>query len=1013
MKIYGWGSYSDHQLGLGHLNDENTLSPIEVTHFQGRSVRQIACGHRHTLFVLDDGTVYSCGNNEQGQLGHDKTSSFPEQIKALETFSIRQAACGYAHNVVINNKGQLLSWGRNIEGQCAQSLADLQSRSRAKPRVIKSLSSHFIVQVSCGLHHTLALTKDGKIFSWGDNNFGQLGRSGSPKRVFSDPTELRCLNGLAFKQITCGGRHSFALTFSGTIFGWGYNKSGQLGLNDRKDRFAPTHLKSLRSQHVKYMACGENHSVMLTSNGGVFTFGDGTYGQLGHNSNADEINPKKVLELMGSTVTQVVCGREHTLAFVLSSGRIYSFGSSEYGQLGLGSWNPSTSPLTVNGPWVPIGPEQTPMGFEAGEGMVIQNIYSGGHHCFCVASQPQYECEPVDHRLPTPDCAIYRLDEQFIKSLADSSNGTPAPDDIYAMIKERFSSQACLNNSFLTDEDRHYGCGRQNHGVDLDKAREQLQMLGDKHNILSKISQVIFRNLGPSLPTSPPDIEALRLYLLLMECPTMQYPDMYLDSILSIGLSLTRLSSAGAKVIDTWWASFQPRHMNRILTIYKKAVVYLHQNPNSVLEHSVEISMNVLDKLHRVNIAKGEIVPYYLFYIPEITDEDVLRQHYMVWLRQQTDHFALENVHRQNFQSMLQPSFIDPVNPCLVLYIRRDAILHTTLDQLSKQGTTDLKKPLRVVFMGEEAMDVGGVKKEFFLLIFKEILDPKFGMFKFYSNNSTIWFNSKSFEERSMFHLVGILAGLAIYNHTIIDLPFSLALYKKLLQRPVNLEDMKHLDPIVASSMEALLDYEDPNLEEVFDLDFQISEEAFGQTETIELIPGGKDVRVTIHNKQEYVNLYIDYIFNESVKDQYSAFAEGFLQVCGGPVLQLFHPQELMAMVVGNENYDWEEFEHIVEYKSIYHKNNETIRFFWEVFHELTIEQKRKFLVFLTGSDRIPVRGMSQVKMIIQPVFGSTDFLPVAHTCFNLLDLPMYESKEKMREKFLMAVENAQGFGLV
>ena len=71
------------------------------------------------------------------------------------------------------------------------------------------------------------------------------------------------------------------------------------------------------------------------------------------------------------------------------------------------------------------------------------------------------------------------------------------------------------------------------------------------------------------------------------------------------------------------------------------------------------------------------------------------------------------------------------------------------------------------------------------------------------------------------------------------------------------------------------------------------------------------------------------------------------------------------------------------------------------------------FSVFLTGSDRIPVRGMSQVKMIIQPVFGSTDCLPVAHTCFNLLDLPVYESREKMREKFLMAVENAQGFGLV
>ncbi|XP_071953933.1 probable E3 ubiquitin-protein ligase HERC4 [Antedon mediterranea] len=1043
MKIYSWGSNRNHQLGIGHQEDGDTLNPVDVTHFRDRVIRQIACGQWHTLFVLEDGTVYSCGSNDQGQLGYDKTGDIPEQIKALETFSVIQASCGEAHNVVVNDRGQLLSWGRNNEGQCGQGSMDFQIKSKSKPRVIKSLSNHFVIQVSCGSHHSIALTKEGKIFSWGSNKYGQLGHAGSPRLLCSSPIEVLCLNGLAFKQIVCGGWHSFALTVSGAVFGWGYNNFGQLGLNDRKDHLAPTHLKSLRSQQVKYIACGENHSVMLTSNGGVFTFGDGTNGQLGHNVNTDEINPKKVIELMGSTVTQVVCGRKHTLAFVCSSGRIYSFGSSDNGQLGLGSWASHNSPMTVKGPWVPFGPNQTPVGVEEGEGMIIRNMYSGGNQCFCVASHPEDKLKPIDHRESSPECMVHRLDEKFIHILEELGRMERVQDDIYGMIKETFSSQSCLNNSFLTDEDSHYCCGRQNHGVDLDKAREQLQTLSDKHIILSQIAQVIHTQLCPTLSVSPPDIEALRLYLVLMECPTMQYPDLYLDSILSVGHSLINLSGAGAKVIDSWWSKFQPRHLNRILTIYKKVVVYLHQNPSDMVEQSIEISMKVLGKLHKVNVSMGEIVPYYLFYIPEITEEDLLRRHYINWLRQQLDEnqlftycnypfifngnaktiilhldatlqmqFALENVHRQNFQSLLQPS-IDPVNPCLVLYIRRDAIVPTTLDQLSKQGQADLKKPLRVVFMGEEAMDAGGVRKEFFLLIFKEILDPKYGMFKYYDNNRTIWFNSKSFEDGLMFHLVGILGGLAIYNHTIIDLPFTLALYKKLLQRPVNLDDLKQLDPTIASNLQELLDYENPDLQDVFDIDFQISEEVFGEVQTVELMPGGKDVTVTQDNKHDYVDRYIEYVFNASVSDQYSAFADGFLQVCGGAVLQLFHPQELMAMVIGNENYDWEELERIVEYKSVYYKDHETIKFFWEVFHELTIEQKKKFLVFLTGSDRIPVQGMSHLKMIIQPVFGNTDLLPAAHTCFNLLDLPVYETKDKMRDKLLAAIENAQGFGLV
>lgn len=117
------------------------------------------------------------------------------------------------------------------------------------------------------------------------------------------------------------------------------------------------------------------------------------------------------------------------------------------------------------------------------------------------------------------------------------------------------------------------------------------------------------------------------------------------------------------------------------------------------------------------------------------------------------------------------------------------------------------------------------------------------------------------------------------------------------------------------------------------------------------------------HFRKEFVDLYVDFILNKSVNKHFTGFYNGFHKVCGGKVLRLFHSQELMTLVVGNENYDWEEFERNAEYKNGYTSHDSTIKLFWEVFHELPLEEKKKFLLFLTGSDRIPLQGMKAIKV--------------------------------------------------
>lgn len=147
---------------------------------------------------------------------------------------------------------------------------------------------------------------------------------------------------------------------------------------------------------------------------------------------------------------------------------------------------------------------------------------------------------------------------------------------------------------------------------------------------------------------------------------------------------------------------------------------------------------------------------------------------------------ALQEAWHQNINSIFLPT-IDPVNPLLTLFIRREHIVQDTLNQLSKQKRDDLKKPLKVMFIGEDGYDAGGVKKEFFMLLLREILDLKYGMFIFYEETNMIWFNDQTLEGSDMYDLIGKLCGLAIYNSTIIDLPFPLVLYKKLLKEYVEI----------------------------------------------------------------------------------------------------------------------------------------------------------------------------------------------------------------------------------
>uniref|UniRef100_A0A8C1TXP5 HECT and RLD domain containing E3 ubiquitin protein ligase 4 n=1 Tax=Cyprinus carpio TaxID=7962 RepID=A0A8C1TXP5_CYPCA len=1002
-----WGNASYGQLGLGGIDEEIVLEPRKCEFFEGKRVRDVGCGRRHSVFLLEDGTVYTCGCNDLGQLGHDKARKKPEQVVSLDAQNIVAVSCGEAHTLALNDKGQVFAWGLGSDGQLG--LSNIEDCIRV-PRTVKSLSEVHIAQVACGYWHSLALARGGQIFSWGQNKYGQLGL-GMQVAGVSSPQVVQSLQGVPFAQISAGGSHSFGLTLSGAVFGWGSNKFGQLGLSDNDDRHFPALLKALRSQRVVYICCGEDHTAALTKEGGVFTFGAGGYGQLGHNTTNHEVNPRKVFELMGNVVTQIACGRQHTLAFIPSSGKIDSFGLGGNGQLGTRSTYNRMSPAPVKGCW---RAHTDPVPMDVG-GFCVKRIYAGGDQSF----------------------AHYALSQ----------------------IDLVFSSANCLNGSFLSESNPdHYNTNSKCSGVDVNMARLLYHRLiqPDYPQVSQIVAASMEKHLLPRLSSSPPDIEALRLYLTLPECPLLSDPSNYTTLTIPFAKAVVSLKDAPRKVLGNWWSKFEPAVFQRLVELYKEVVVYLLRmqklgiplSEQRIFTCFLHTSLKFLEILHSVNERAGQIIQYDKFYIHELDELIDIRNDYVTWFQQQmfsvvmdsqvtmckypfvfdaqaktallqTDaviqmQMAVDQAQRQNLHSLFASGGgVESVNPCLILIVRRENVVGDSMEVLRKSKNVHYKKPLKVIFVGEEAVDAGGVRKEFFLLIMKELLDPKYGMFRYYEESRLIWFAHKTFEDIDLFHLIGVVCGLAIYNLTIVELNFPLALYKKLLKKTPTLEDLKELMPDVGRSLQQLLDYTEDDFEETFCLNFTITEEIFGTTEVLELVPNGTDISVNKSNRQEFVNAYVDYIFNTSVAPQFSAFYAGFHKVCGGKVLELFQPSELQAMVIGNTNYDWKELEKSTEYKGEYWADHPTIKMFWEVFHELTLEKKKQFLLFLTGSDRIPILGMKSLALVIQPTGGGEQYFPVAHTCFNLLDLPKYTNKETLKEKLLHAIEHIQGFNLV
>ncbi|KAK8888649.1 Ubiquitin-protein ligase E3A [Tritrichomonas musculus] len=373
---------------------------------------------------------------------------------------------------------------------------------------------------------------------------------------------------------------------------------------------------------------------------------------------------------------------------------------------------------------------------------------------------------------------------------------------------------------------------------------------------------------------------------------------------------------------------------------------------------------------------------------------------------------AREEIFTHGFQSREQ--IIRNIH--LQLQVHRNNIVNDTVKEVNHMRDDHLNRPLMVSFIGEEALDAGGVSREYFQLLTEQLFSPDYGMFVFVKNKQYYWF-SHFYDDVGVlpiqYKILGTVVALAVYNGIILPIRFPLLLYKKILGKKITLTDLQEVDPEWAKSMHDMLDMKRKG-QDVADLylNFTITVDKFGAPIEIPLCPNGENIDVTNYNVEEYVNSLVDWKANKSVQVQFDAFAIGFKKLFNGQIFQFFAPDELDTLVSGEEILEWEELQKNAKYKDGYHANSKVVKWFWEIFNSYSSEMKRKFLLFTTGSDRAPIGGLAKVIITIQKV-NDPNILPVSHTCFNIFSLPNYSKKSDMKKKLEIALTQTEGFGLI
>jgi len=340
-QLWGWGKNGYGQLGVNDTTQRNT--PV-TTLLGGTNWKQVNISSRYnTAAIKTDGTLWVWGANFYANLG----TNGPNTQTPVTTFAggnnWKQVSGGYYYTVAIKTDGTLWTWGNNAYGQ----LGVNDTTIRSTP-VTTLLGGTNWKQVAGGNTHIAAIKTDGTLWTWGNNGSGQLGINGGVPR--STPVTT-ILGGTNWKQVSCGRTHTAAIKTDGTLWLWGEGFWGGLGVNDITNRSTPV-TTLLGGTDWKQVSCGYSYTAAIKTDGTLWTWGRNTYGQLGVNDTTDRSTPVTTL-LGGTNWKQVSCPGSgsvistQTAAAIKTDGTLWTWGNNANGQLGVNDTTDRSTPVTT------------------------------------------------------------------------------------------------------------------------------------------------------------------------------------------------------------------------------------------------------------------------------------------------------------------------------------------------------------------------------------------------------------------------------------------------------------------------------------------------------------------------------------------------------------------------------------------------------------------------------------------------------------------------------------------
>jgi len=1045
-----WGSNDSGQCGVDgatHVCEPRVVRWRPSLLSQRERVVAVACGEAHTFALSSLGQALGWGRNSVGQLGLGdlQDRSTPAALERLWGVPLVGIAAGDSHSLAVSLCGAVFAWGRASSGALGLTAKPLPRASRRQASSRPAPAAVVAALVEMGIEQELA--EEAAIAAPGVEAAVEWALTAASKRTRIDdfpPTALAPLTSGCVtlpRRITAvhgggrlpravavaaGGSHSCLLTAGGEVYTCGAGASGQLGHGRMTGEPLPRRLPLPQGVFIASMAAGAAHTLLLADDGTPYAFGAGEDGALGGSSSTDSPVPVKL-----SGVTALAAGGFSSAFLVGSAARRQSWVSplsflhtalDADGRAGGAERVAEAAALTLGSVCGAVSSFAVPLPADGGS-----------------EDEEDEASAPVAH--PRPLIEALALEAVSTRTL---QLGLRAPALVSAL--------RTAADSLIAELAAHAsGLTRREHAAALAVALSSPLMGGSSTGLpllralcpvvaaASSAVHAALRNGWASTPaallasrttrplqafvtaeiraanaTTPSSVAAIKILALVAEANAAP------------GRSEARLAE------EELYNDFISQHFNvkGELSLWKSGAASF-----SFCAFPFLLNPGAKAKLLRCEAVERMCAAVATGRAAAAVAATRAPASSPRWLRFLAGEFgapfglgdspphAPPPPSPRSLNGDLPPPCscgVPGMHPeaCVVRVRRGQHFMRDLEQELARQASEDLVKPLKVVFIGEAGIDAGGLTKELFLLSWEQLADPLRGLFTVVADGRARWLaqdgpagGAEDAARQTAWGLVGMLLGLALHNGVLLELRLPRAFYRKLLGAPLGLSDLEDFDAAVGKSMRSLLAWQGPgSVADVFSLTFTID---IGGS-TVPLAAGGAEMLVTEENRERFVAAYVEHALSGCCARGFGALRASFLGLCGGHALRLVSPSELEVLICGTPHLDFAALERAARYSGGWSADHPTVRAFWSCVHtQMNLDERKALLRFITSSDRAPIGGLGALSILVTRDGPDSGRLPTAHTCFSQICLPEYSSRAKVSDRLKCAVYNAaEGFGL-